>query len=362
MVQRIGWHGLRFQTDILLHGRDAEIRATMTPTRRRVEATSPPAWVKPQLAALVKKAPDGPDWLHEIKLDGYRMHARLDAGRVKIITRRGNDWTQKYPTIAKAIAGLPAQDAYLDGELCGVLPDGRTAFNLIQNATDAGGGSLVFFLFDLLFLDREDIRDRPLVDRKARLKAFLVGAPESLRYTDHQIGQGPAFHRLACEHGLEGIVSKRIDGRYEPDRRTWLKTKCLNREQFVVVGWSDPEGSRHRIGALLLGYSTPEGKLVYAGRAGTGIPDAELERLWQRLHPLAVTRMPLSASPPRGGRFGSPLVLSRVHWVRPEMVVEVSYTEWTPDGLLRHVVYLGEREDKPAIEVRRDQPHSGEPI
>jgi bifunctional non-homologous end joining protein LigD len=188
------------------------------------------------------------------------------------------------------------------------------------------------------------------------LEAFLVGAPESLRYNDHQIGHGPAFHRLACEHGLEGIVSKRVNGRYEPDRRSWLKAKCLNCEEFVVVGWSDPEGSRHRIGSLLLGYYTPDGKLLYAGRAGTGMPVAELERLWRRLQPLVTDRMPLSEPPPRGSRFGSPLVLSRVHWVRPEMVVEVSYAEWTPDGLLRHVVYLGEREDKPAIEVRRDRP------
>jgi DNA ligase D-like protein (predicted ligase) len=332
------------------------VYTTVPPTRQGVERTSLPAFVKPQLAALVKNAPDGADWLHEIKLDGYRMHARLDAGRVKIITRRGNDWTQKYPAIANAIAGLSVQDAYLDGELCGVLPDGRTAFNLIQNATDTGEGSLVFFVFDLLFVDGEDIRDLPLVNRKARLEAFLAGAQKSLRYSDHQIGQGPGFHRVVCEHGLEGIVSKRIDGRYEPGRRTWLKTKCLNREEFVVVGWSDPEGSRPRIGALLLGYYTPAGKLIYAGRAGTGMPDAELERLWQRLHPLAVTGMPLSAPPPHGGRFGSPLVLSRVHWVRPEMVVEVSYAEWTPDALLRHVVYLGEREDKPATEVRRDRP------
>src|SRR5882762_10015429 len=131
----------------------------MTSTRRRTERTPLPAWVKPRLAALVMKAPDGPDWLHEMKLDGYRMHARLDAGRVKILTRRGNDWTQKYPIITKAIAGLPAQNAYLDGELCGVLPDGKTAFNLIQNATDTGEGSLVFFLFDLLHLDGE-WRDR----------------------------------------------------------------------------------------------------------------------------------------------------------------------------------------------------------
>src|SRR6267154_2389001 len=135
----------------------------MTPTRRKAEQASPPTWVKPQLAALVKEAPDGPDWLHEIKLDGYRMHARLDAGRVQILTRRGNDWTDKYPALANAIAELPAQNAYLDGELCGVLPDGRTAFNLIQNASDTGGGSLVYFLFDLPFLDGEDLTDMPLI-------------------------------------------------------------------------------------------------------------------------------------------------------------------------------------------------------
>ena len=210
----------------------------------------PPAWIKPQLAKLVEKAPDGPDWLHEIKFDGYRMHARLDAARVQILTRRGNDWTGKYPIIAKAIAGLPAQNAYLDGELCGLLSDGRT-FNLIQNATDTGQGSLVFFLFDLLFLNGENLTALPLIDRKARLESLLKSAPACLRYNDHQIGHGPAFYRLACEHGLEGIVSKRTNGRYEPDRRTWLKVKCLNREEFVVVGWSDPEGSsacqvRHR--------------------------------------------------------------------------------------------------------------------
>ena len=328
--------------------------------RRRVELPPPPPRIKPQLAKLVEEAPDGPDWLHEMKLDGYRMHARLDASRVQILTRRGNDWTDKYPATAKSIAGLPAQNAYLDGELCGVLPDGRTAFNLIQNATDSGEGSLVFFLFDLLFLDGENLMALPLVERKARLAPLLKAAPGSLQYNDHQIGNGPAFYRLACEHSVEGIVSKRTNGRYEPDRRTWLKIKCLNREEFVVVGWSDPEGSRHHIGSLLLGYYTPAGKLIYAGRAGTGMPVAELERLWRWLQPLVIDKMPLAIPPPRGSRFGSPLVLSRVHWVRPEMVVEVTYVEWTPEGLLRHVVYLGEREDKLASEVRRSPLHLGE--
>jgi DNA ligase D-like protein (predicted ligase) len=336
-----------------------------TPSRQKAEGALP-TWIKPELAALVKVARDGSDWLHEMKLDGYRMHARLqrttkqdfalDADQVQILTRRGNDWTAKYPSIVKAIATLPARNAYLDGELCGVGPDGRTAFSLIQNSMEHGDASLVFFVFDLLFLDGEDLTELPLIDRKVRLEKLLAGAPSSIRFSDHQIGQGPAFHRLACQHGLEGIVSKRIDGRYEPDRRSWLKIKCLNREEFVVVGWSDPEGSRHRIGALLLGYYTPDGDLIYAGRVGTGMPVAELERLYGRLQPLATSKMPLSEAPPRGGRFGSPLVLSRVHWVRPEIVIEVSYVEWTPDGLLRHVVYLGEREDKAAVDVRRDPP------
>jgi DNA ligase D-like protein (predicted ligase) len=317
---------------------------------------APPTWIKPELAALVKAAPEGTDWLHEMKLDGYRMHARLEAGRVNILTRRGNDWTAKYPSIAKDITSLPARTAYLDGELCGVLADGRTSFNLIQNATDTGEDALVFFLFDLLFIDGEDLIGLPLIERKTRLQKLLEGAPAALRYNDHQIGHGPAFHRVACDHGLEGIVSKRISSRYEPDRRAWLKTKCLNREEFVVVGWSDPEGSRHRLGSLLLGYYTGHEELIYAGRVGTGMTVAELERVYRRLEPLAVNKMPLSAPPPRGSRFGSPLVLSRVHWVRPEMIVEVSYVEWTPDGLLRHVVYLGEREDKAAIDVTRDRP------
>src|SRR5258708_816682 len=151
-------------------------------TRRRGKPASPPAWIKPQLAALAEKAPDGSDWLHEIKFDGYRMHARLDAGRAQILTRRGNDWTEKYPTIAKSIAGLPARNAYLDGELCGVRPDGTTAFNIIQNATDAGGGSLVFFVFDLLHLDREDLSPLPLVDRKTPLASLLNGAADCPRF------------------------------------------------------------------------------------------------------------------------------------------------------------------------------------
>src|ERR1051326_6826859 len=217
----------------------------MARNRRRRAITASPGFIPPQLATLVKQAPDGPGWLSEIKLDGYRMAGRLDNGDVRLLTRTGLDWTSKYPAIAEALAELPASTAYLDGELCGVLPDGKTAFNLVQNAADRrSSGSLVFFLFDLLFLDGEDLRSLPLVERKDRLKTLLADAPSCLQFTDHQLGRGPAFHRLACEHGLEGVVSKRANAAYEPGRRTWLKTKCLNREEFLVVGWSHPEGSR----------------------------------------------------------------------------------------------------------------------
>ena len=318
-----------------------------------------PQWIRPQLTELVDAAPEGEHWLHEIKYDGYRMHARLDHGAVRLLTRTGIDWTHKYPAIAAAVASLGARQAYLDGELCGVRPDGVTSFSMVQLASDSGNAAApVFFLFDLLYLDGQDVGARPLIERKARLATLLSDAGSPLHYSDHQAGHGRAFFEKACAMSLEGIVSKRADTPYAPGNRgLWLKVKCLHREEFVVVGWTDPEGSRPRLGALLLGYYDPEGRLVYAGRVGTGINTAELERLWRRLQPLATDKMPLGVPPPRSTRFGSPLVLSRVHWVRPELVAEVKFLAWTGDNLLRQVVYQGLREDKPAAEVRREMPY-----
>jgi bifunctional non-homologous end joining protein LigD len=169
---------------------------------------------------------------------------------------------------------------------------------------------------------------------------------------------GPAFYQHACAVKVEGIVSKRADAPYAPSNRgLWLKVKCLNRQEFVVIGWTDPEGRRPYLGALLLGYYDSGERLTYAGRVGTGINDSELERLWRQLQPLAIDKMPLDVPPPRSTRFGSPLVLGRVHWVRPELVAEVKFLTWTDDNLLRQVVYEGLREDKPAADVRRDVPH-----
>ena len=209
-----------------------------------------------------------------------------------------------------------------------------------------------------MHLDRDDVSARPLIERRARVAALLLGVSAPLHYSDYHRGQGPAFHEKACALSLEGIVSKRADASYAPGNRgLWLKVKCLNREEFVVVGWTDPEGRRPWLGALLLAYYDPDGRLVYAGRASTGINTAELERLWRRLQPLAVSKMPLDIPPPRTSCFGSPLVLSRVHWVRPELVAEVKFLTWTEDNLLRQVVYEGLRADKPAAEVRRAVPY-----
>jgi DNA ligase D-like protein (predicted ligase) len=197
-------------------------------------------WIRPQLTQLVDTAPEGDQWLHEIKFDGYRMHARLDHGAVQLLTRTGLDWTHKYPAIAEAVASIGAKQAYLDGELCGVGPDGITSFSIVQLASDSGNAAaLVFFLFDLLHLDGEDLRPRPLIERKERLSALLANAPSGLHYSDHQIGHGRAFHDKACAMSLEGIVSKRADAAYAPGNRgLWLKVKCLHREEFVVVGWT----------------------------------------------------------------------------------------------------------------------------
>jgi ATP-dependent DNA ligase len=174
------------------------------------------------------------------------------------------------------------------------------------------------------------------------------------------MGDGPRFRGEACRLGLEGAISKRIDRAYAPgDRGLWVKSKCLNRKEFVVVDWTDPTGSRSHVGALLLGYYTEDGSLHYAGRAGTGITAKKHARLARLLAPLQVPRMPLAEPPPRDSRFGAPLQLSKVHWVRPEMVVEVTYLTWTEDNLLRQVSYQGQREDKPARQVVRLVPHPG---
>jgi len=316
-----------------------------------------PRWIPPQLCQLVEIAPSGPQWLHEIKLDGFRMSARIERGRVQLLTRTGLDWSDKYPSAIAALAKVRAKTAYLDGELCGIGDDG---FSQTQAASDgARGMRLVYYVFDLLLLDGRDTASLPLIERKALLKPLIADVP-GLQFNDHETGDGELIRRHACRLGFEGVVSKTVDAPYAPGNRgLWRKSKCLNRQEFVVVGWTEPEGSRPHLGALLLGYYTDDGKLIYAGRVGTGMTDKVLADLRRRLEPLARASMPLSAPPPRNTRFGSPLVLSRVHWVEPQLVAEITYLTWTGDGLLRQTVYIGLRSDKPATQVRREVPREG---
>ncbi len=334
-------------------------RAKVGRAIRRDGAGALPAFVPPQLTALTETAPEGGEWAHELKWDGYRMQARIEGGDVRLLTRTGLDWTAKYPAIVDALRALTVSEAYLDGELCALSQEGLTSFSAMQAATDARSAEgLVFVLFDCLFVDGEDLMAEPLRVRKERLEALLANAPAGLQYSEHHLASGETFYKHACKLGIEGIVSKRLDCPYKPgDRGTWRKIKCLNREEFVVVGWTDPEGSRPHLGALLLAYYAPDGRLVYAGRAGTGMNTEQLRRLRETFDPLATPESQLDVRPPRGSRFGSPLVLSRVHWVRPEMVAEITYLTWTDDNLLRHVVFEGLREDKSAQDVVRPIPH-----
>jgi len=252
---------------------------------------APPQWIEPELCKLVTRIPAGDGWAHEIKFDGYRMHARIVKGRAALLTRNGLDWTAKYPDIAAAIGALKCRQTYVDGELCAVLPDGTTSFSALQGHGDAPG-DLVYFAFDMLHLDGEDLMRLPLLERKARLEALLSGAPAVIHFSSHVIGNGAQVFEAGSKLGVEGMISKQVDKPYLPrNRGVWVKTKFLNRQEFVIVGWTDPEGSRSSLGSLLLGYYREDGKLIYAGRAGTGMTEAELRALLNKLRPLASDNM-----------------------------------------------------------------------
>jgi DNA ligase D-like protein (predicted ligase) len=315
-----------------------------------------PGFVPAQLSQPVAKPPTGPQWVHEIKLDGFRMAARIDNGRAQLLTRTGLDWTDKYPSAIAALANVTAKTAYVDGELCGIDEAGLPSFAQTQAATEGERRArLVYYAFDLLHLNGRDVSTLPLLERKSLLEPLTADKP-GLQFNGHDTGDGELILRHAGKLGFEGVVSKTIDAPYAPGNRgLWRKAKALNRQEFVIVGWSDPEGTRPHLGALLLGYYTDDGKLIYAGRVGTGMSVKVLADLRRRLDPLSCAKSPLNVPPPRSTRFGSPLVLSRVHWVEPKLVAEITYLTWTADNLLRHTVYVGLREDKPADQVRRER-------
>ena len=312
-----------------------------------------PEFVEPELATLVDAAPRGDAWVHETKVDGYRLLARKDGERVRLFTRRGKDWTARFPGIARAVATLPARRALIDGEAVVFDEDGVTRFQLLQNALDAErSGAAGYVVFDLLHLDGRDLRPLPLLRRKAELERLVGRAKRGLvRYSPHVVGRGVECHAAACAKGLEGIVSKRADARYVSARtRDWVKVKCGKTQEFVIVGWTDPQGARTGFGALLLGVAAPQrpGRLRFAGRVGTGFTDESLRDLRARMRGIEAGE-PTVVDPPRGADARG------VHWLEPRLVCQVRFTEWTQDGLLRHPAFEGLREDKPVKDVVRER-------
>lgn len=308
-----------------------------------------PAWVAPQLATLVSGPPPGDGWVHEIKLDGYRILLRIERGRVKLLTRNRQDWTTRFPAVAKAAAALPVKEALLDGEIVALDAAGVSSFQALQQADQLEADrTLVYVAFDLLFLDGRDLRPLPLVERKARLARLLKGRRGRLRYSEHFDLPGQRVFERACRLGLEGIIAKQKNAPYTSGRgQAWLKVKCVARQELVVGGYTDPDGARAEFGSLLLGVHDRDGRLVYAGRVGTGFDNATLQRLGARLRKLERRASPFSADGPRPPARGA-------HWVKPELVAEVAFTEWTRDGLLRHPAFQGLREDKPAAQIVRE--------
>ena len=313
---------------------------------KRKPSKAPPPFEEPQLATLVDDVPSGTSWIHEYKYDGYRLLLGVGDGVATAWTRKGLDWSDKFKALVKAAARLPA-GCLIDGEAVALDDDGKPSFQLLQaTLKERQGANLVFYAFDLLIDRGEDIRRLPNIERKERLAALLRTVPAPILYGDHVIGRGEELFREVCKMGGEGIVSKKASAPYSGTRtRNWLKVKCTQRQEFVIVGWSE---SDKRLGfrSLLLA-AKEKGKLTYVGKVGTGFNGKLIQELMERMKPLEIDKAPIEV--PRADRKGA-------HWIKPKLVAEINFSEFTDDGILRHPSFIGLREDKPASEVVVEEP------
>jgi bifunctional non-homologous end joining protein LigD len=311
-----------------------------------------PADVGLQLARLVDAAPAGDGWLHEVKYDGYRVLAWRNGAEVRITSRGGQDWTGKLAATVAAIGELPCRSCILDGELITLDASGRSSFGLLQQRFGGSEQQLRVMLFDLLFLDGADLRQQPLLERKKKLEELLRDAHAPLVLSTYVIGNGARVAREACAHGLEGIVCKRIDARYEDGRGgAWLKVKCVDSDEFVILGYTRGKGARERLGSLLLASPTAGGGWRYRGRVGTGMDERRIDELLHRLEKLHTERVQsLEGEPSRAQlRGATPL------WVKPTLVVEVEFRGYTEDQLLRQASVKGVRADRSVDSLRPSQ-------
>jgi bifunctional non-homologous end joining protein LigD len=313
-----------------------------------------PSSLRPQLATLATSVPQGERWLHEIKFDGYRILAIFTGGKVRLITRQAKDWTRRFRALADEFERLPIRQGVLDGEIVALNEQGISEFQRLQNWLKRGNDEeLICYLFDIPYCENVDLTATRLVERKALLRKLILATHPNndgrLRYSDHIEGQGDEIWKHACRGEMEGVVSKLADSGYRQGRtRDWLKVKCHRRQEFVIAGFSKPSGARVGFGALLLGYYR-DNDLVYCGRVGTGFTADSLRQLKSELKKRVVDTPPYDEPPTGADRRG-------VTWVKPELVGEVEFTEWTHDGRLRHPSFQGLREDKSAKQVVREEP------
>jgi bifunctional non-homologous end joining protein LigD len=327
---------------------------------KAAKAKAPPAValpekLAPQLATLVDAPPSQPaDWLFEIKFDGYRILARIDGSDIRLVTRNGNDWTHKLEPLRKALAKMKLPVGWYDGEIVVHNDAGRPDFGLLQNAFDAEApGDMVYFIFDAPFLAGRDLRDTPLEQRRALLEQVLDAVPaarasDTVRYSAALAAAPEDMIAAACSMGLEGIIGKRRDSTYSSRRSgTWIKLKCGQRQEFVIGGYTDPQGSRSGFGSLLLGTYDSDGKLHYAGNVGSGFDGDTLRDVKAKMDKLATTANPFAPSRD---------IDRKAHWLKPTLVAEVAFGEWTSAGSIRHAVFKGLRKDKKAAAIVREVP------
>jgi len=329
---------------------------TSTKTTPRKQAAEVPEQFPPQLATLVDRAPEG-DWLYEIKFDGYRIMARIRDGEVRLFTRNGHDWTERLPRQAKALQALKLKDSWLDGEVVSLNGDGLPDFQALQNAFDIGRSlDIVYYLFDAPFLNGRDQREDPVEDRRAALKSALSASKSKLlRFSEAFAANHRDIFESACDLALEGVIGKRAGSPYVSRRSAdWIKLKCRLRQEFVIAGYTRPQGSRTGFGALLLAVNDDTG-LVYAGRVGTGFDQASLKAIYAKLTALerkdSPLQKPLTSAQARG-----------VHWVEPSLVGEVQFAEWTREGVVRQAAFVGMRTDKPAEQIIHELPRTAKSV